>query len=89
MNDIEQYLTKARGMNEFFAKELTKKIEKHDDIVKLFVEFIKTGTYSGEAENLHEKLPHLQPEAIFEFLVGLRDEPEKYAKYIAEGAPYL
>ena len=89
MNEIKKYLVEKRGMNEFFAEDLTKKIEKHDDIKKLFNEFIRTGEYAGDAKTMHDKLPHLDPEAVFEFLVGLREEPDKYAQYIAEGARYL
>lgn len=89
MNDIKKYLVEKRGMNEFFADELAKKIEKHDDIKNLFREFVKSGEYSGDAKTMHEKLPHLEPEAVFEFLVGLREEPDKYAQYISDGAHYL
>ena len=77
MNEIKKYLVEKRGMNEFFAEDLTKN------------EFIRTGEYAGDAKTMHDKLPHLDPEAVFEFLVGLREEPDKYAQYISDGARYL
>ena len=89
MNEIKKYLVEKRGMNEFFAEDLAKKIEKHDDIKNLFYEYIKTSEYTGDAKTMHEKLPHLESETVFEFLVGLREEPDKYAQYISDGAHYL
>lgn len=89
MSDIKKYLVEKRGMNEFFAEDLAKRIEKHDDIKSLFNEYIKTGEYTGDAKTMHDKLPHLESETVFEFLVGLREEPDKYTKYISDGARYL
>lgn len=89
MSDIKKYLVEKRGMNEFFAEDLAKRIEKHDDIKSLFNEYIKTGEYTGDAKTMHDKLPHLESETVFEFLVGLREEPDKYTQYISDGARYL
>lgn len=89
MSDIKKYLVEKRGMNEFFAEDLAKRIEKHDDIKNLFNEYIKTGEYIGDAKTMHDKLPHLESETVFEFLVGLREEPDKYTQYISDGARYL
>ena len=89
MSEIEEFFVKKRNMNEFFAKELAQKIEKHSDVLKLFEEYTKTGKYNGDAKTIHEKLPHLEPETVFEFLVGLREEPDKYSQYISDGAHYL
>ena len=89
MSDIKKYLVEKRGMNEFFAEDLAKRIEKHDDIKNLFNEYIKTGEYTGDAKTMHDKLPHLESETVFEFLVGLREEPDKYTQYISDGARYL
>ena len=89
MSDIKKYLVEKRGMNEFFAEDLAKRIEKHDDIKNLFNEYIKTGEYTGDAKTMHNKLPHLESETVFEFLVGLREEPDKYTQYISDGARYL
>ena len=89
MSEIKKYLVEERGMNEFFAEDLAKRIEKHDDIKNLFKEYIKTGEYTGDAKTMHDKLPHLESETVFEFLVGLREEPDKYTQYISDGAHYL
>ena len=89
MSDIKKYLVEKRGMNEFFAEDLAKRIEKHEDIKNLFNEYIKTGEYTGDAKTMHDKLPHLESETVFEFLVGLREEPDKYTQYISDGARYL
>ena len=89
MSDIKKYLVEKRGMNEFFAEDLAKRIEKHEDIKNLFNEYVKTGEYTGDAKTMHDKLPHLESETVFEFLVGLREEPDKYTQYISDGARYL
>lgn len=96
MNQIKDYLVKNCGMNEYFAMQLIAKMGKHADIMNEFVEYTRTHEYkdgvkSGEwtAKSLSKKLPHLEANTIFEFMVGLRDEPEKYEGYIAGGAPIL
>ncbi len=96
MNSIQDYLVEKCGMNEFFAMQLIERLKTHRDIFNEFVDYVRTGEYkdgakSGEwtAKKLSEELPHLEPQTIFEFLIGLRDEPETYEKYIADGARYL
>ncbi len=97
MEDIQKYLTETKGLRSFEATMLMKRLEKHADIIDEFRSVIKTNTVpengikSGEwtAKSLKNKLPQLEIYTIYEFLAGLRDKPEKYQKYIADGTPYL
>jgi len=95
MDAIKDYLVKNCGMNEFFAMQLVAKFKNHADIMNEFIDYTRTHVYKGAksgewtAKALSEKLPHLDANTIFEFMVGLRDEPEKYEGYIRDGAPIL
>ncbi len=94
---MEENKIKEALVNDFNISERTltdiEKLKKHNDIYLEFIEFLekniyKDGAKSGvwTAKSLSEELSHLDPIIIFEFLVGLREEPEKYEGYIAEGA---
>ena len=95
--DIEAYLLNDMKVDVFSAKSLVRLLKKHPDLKDEFIGTIKTGIYpengvkSGEwtAKALAEKLPHLTVCVIYEFMVGLRDNPSEYEGYIAEGAPIL
>ena len=97
MEKIEDYLMNKRNLDAFSVKMLMESFKRHQDILDEFSKAIESGTYpedgvkSGEwtAKTLSEKLPHLKDYTIYEFMAGLRDNPEEYAGYIAEGAPYL
>ena len=92
---IRKFLIEEKHLNPFEAEEFINLFLKHDDILKEFIGVIdggvipENGVESGEwtAKSLSKKLPHLETYQIYEFLVGLREEPEKYQKYIEEGAP--
>jgi hypothetical protein len=94
---IREYLVVEKHLDPFAAETFVKKFLKHDDILKEFLTVIETGKIpengvkSGDwdAKALSEKLPHLEVQNVYEFLVGLRDDPENYLVYIAEGAPIL
>ena len=92
-NKIKEALVNDFNISESYAAEYIEKLKKHNDIYLEFIEFLekniyKDGAKSGvwTAKSLSEELSHLDPIIIFEFLVGLREEPEKYEGYIAEGA---
>ncbi len=97
VEEIQQYLSETQKLGAFAVNSLLEKYQNHADIVEEFASVIKTGIYpdngamSGDwtAKNLHEKLPHLPDYTIYEFLAGLRDHPEEYKQFIAEGAPIL
>jgi hypothetical protein len=93
---VIRFLVDNNGMNEYFAGKFVNNLKKHEDIYAELCEFAETEEYkdgakSGEwtAKALHEKLPNLKPQIIFEILAGLRDKPEDFEKYIAESAIYL
>lgn len=94
---IRKFLVEKRHFTPLEAERLANKIMKYDDILQEFLGVVETkkipedGVNVGNwtAKTLSEKLQHLELENVYEFLVGLRDEPEKFEKYIAEGAPTL
>ena len=97
IEEIQQYLSKTQKLGAFAVSSLLEKYQNHADIVEEFASVIKSGNYpengatSGgwTAKSLHEKLPHLPDYTVYEFLTGLRDRPEKFEQFIAEGAPIL
>ena len=96
METIKDYLVKNCGMDQFSAMQFAISFCRHADLMNEFIEYththeFKDGAKSGEwtAKTLSEKLPHLEAYTIFEFMVGLRETPSRYEKYIAEGAPIL
>ena len=82
MDAIIEYLTKNCGRNEYSAQKYVERLKAYDDLVADFLEYIKTGAYRNDAKTLHAQLPYLEPDMIFELLVGLREEPEVYQQYI-------
>ena len=94
---IRKFLIEEQKMSPLGAENLLEKFEKHADIFNEFLSLIETknfpetGVKSGSysAKSLSRELPHLPPQVIYEFLVGLRDEPEKFESYIKEGVPIL
>lgn len=97
IDEIQHYLIDTQKLGAFAANSLLDNYKNHTDIVEEFALVIKSGNYpengitSGNwtAKSLHEKLPHLPDYTIYEFIAGLRDHPEDYEKFIAEGAPIL
>lgn len=97
INKIQQYLTKTKQLDSFATSLIIDSYNNHTDIIEEFASVIETGKFpengitSGDwtAKSLHEALPHLPDYTIYEFLAGLRDYPEEYEKYVAEGAPIL
>ena len=97
MEDIEKYLNETARLDPRSKELLLSRLAKHPDIQTEFQNVIQTGTIpengvaSGEwtAQKISEQLPHLKTHIVYEFLIGLRDEPERYNNYISRGAKYL
>lgn len=91
--EILEYLTKEKHCEpEVVAPLMLKKISKYEDIRKDFESWLKERKYrkSGAvevegwtAEKVAKEVPDLDGIGAFNFLVTLRDEPEK-AKEIVE-----
>ena len=97
MDDIvKQFLVSEKDMAPSAAEDFVADLRKHEDIYSEFVDFIETGHYNNGAESegwtaekLAEKFPHLDSYVIYELLMGLRDDTEKYRGYIKDGMLYL
>jgi hypothetical protein len=96
--EIKKYLMEKIGIDSFTARNYVKNLKKFPDIFAEFLEFTKTGEYKAEgavvsanwtAKALSEELPHLPVHIVYEFMIGLREEPELYQQFIAEGAPVM
>jgi hypothetical protein len=92
---IRKFLIEVQKINPVAAEDLLDLYKNHPDIYNEVLHYIQTGEYIEDgaksanytAKSLSEKLPHLPPQIIFEFMVGLRDKSEAYQKYVDEGAP--
>jgi uncharacterized membrane protein len=96
MDEIMDYLQKEKNMSSVVAERTTKKVTKYDDIRTEFENWIVTKTYSDRspltiegytAKSIFELAPFLDGLGVFNFLVTLREQPDKAKKYIADGFP--
>jgi hypothetical protein len=92
---IRKFLIEEKHLNPFEAERFVNLFLKYSDICEEFLSVVESGKIpengvesdGWSAKILSEKLPHLEIQNIYEFIVGLREEPEKYEQYIGEGAP--
>jgi hypothetical protein len=97
MEDIKKYLNETARLDPRSKELLLSRLAKHPDIQAEFQNVIQTGAIpengiaSGEwtAQKISKQLPHLKTHIVYEFLIGLRDEPKRYNRYINRGAKYL
>lgn len=89
MKEIVDYLIQEKNQTAVVAKVLAKNLVKYDDIKEGFIWWLKTREYSEKpvvngynAVSIHEMQPDLDAAGVYQFLVTLRDEPEKAKEYI-------
>lgn len=89
MDAIFDYFVTQKNETLVVAKILAKTIEKYDDIKEGFMSWLNTGEYSiipevdgYNAVKIHEMQPHLDASGVYQFLVTLRDNPQKAQEYI-------
>jgi hypothetical protein len=88
------YLLKEKKMTEMAAKHADEKISRYEDIRLEFEVWIQNGEYKTEnpltienysAMDIFKLAPFLDGLGVFNFMVTLREVPERAKKYIDSG----
>lgn len=96
MNDIKTYLIQDKKMTPVVADVLAKSLEKYADIKNEFCCWMDNNSFECDnslsidgytAKRIHEIAPHLDGVGVYNFMVTLRDKPEKAYEYIQKGFP--
>lgn len=96
MEKIIRYFTEEKEVTEVVAKVLAKPLCKYEDIKAEFIYWIDNRTFDApnallinnySAAKIHEIAPFLDVAGIYNFMVTLRDNPEKAEGYIRNGFP--
>lgn len=89
MNEIIRYLTEEKQETPVVARILEKTLVKYDDIKEGFLKWLCTREYTDSpvvggysAINIHELQPEMDAAGVYQFLVTLRDNPEKAQEYL-------
>ena len=94
MNIIMDYLLNEKQMTAVVAAKTEQKISKYGDIRKEFEFWIANKTYNTDnplvtggytAQDISRLAPFMDGLGVFNFMVTLREEPEKAKRYIDEG----
>ena len=96
MEEIIRYFIEEKGVTEAVAKVLARPLTKYEDIREEFLYWLRHRTYDKEAplsvqgytaEQIHEIAPFLDAAGVYNFMVTLREDPEKAQGYIQNGFP--
>ena len=96
MDKITHYFTSEKGVTEVVAKVLSKTLTKYKDIESEFIYWIDNRNFKAlnaleidgySAQKISEIAPSLDAAGVYNFMVTLRDAPEKAQVYIKNGFP--
>ena len=96
MSEIITYFIQKKKMTPAVAMVLAQSLEKYDDIKNEFINWINNDSFDGNnvisvngytAKDIHEMAPHLDGAGVYNFMVTLRDKPERAQEYIDNGFP--
>lgn len=96
MEKIIHYFTVEKGVTEVVAKVLLKTLSKYPDIESEFIYWIDNRNYNApnaveiagySAEKVSKIAPSLDAAGVYNFMVTLRDDPEKAQYYLKNGFP--
>lgn len=96
MEKIIAYFVDEKETTEAVAKILTKTIMKYEDLQKEFLEWIEIRNFDFEdpviiegytAKKVYAIEPSLDAAGVYNFMVTLREEPDKAKGYIKRGFP--
>lgn len=89
MSEIINYFIEEKGETAVVARILEKNLIKYDDIKNSFLDWLNTRNYSEKpviegynAKEIHELYPELDASGVYQFLVTLRDNPQKAQRYL-------
>lgn len=96
MENVIRYFTEEKAVTDVVARVLAKSICKYPDIKEEFLYWVNHRTYDipdplsingYSAARVHEIAPFLDAAGVYNFMVTLRDAPEKAEGYIRDGFP--
>lgn len=96
MEPIKQYLLNEKKLTPVITERMLLKFEKHRDIADEFVLWLQTKDYVVDnpvtvegytADDIHKAAPFLDGVGVFNFMISLREQPEKAKQQIASGFP--
>lgn len=96
MEPIRKYLSEKIKMSPVILERTIAKLERHADIANEFALWIETGEYKTDAplvvegytaKDIFELAPFLDGPGVFNFLIALREQPEKAKAQISAGFP--
>ncbi len=96
MKEIIDYLVNEKGVTMIVATVLAKSFEKYPEIKQEFISWIKERNFKEEdaikiegytAKRIHEIAPELDASGVYQFMITLRENPQKAKEYIQKGFP--
>lgn len=96
MEKIIRYFMEEKAVTEVVAKILARSLCKYEDIKEEFIYWIDNRTFDipnglsingYSASKIYEIAPFMDAAGVYNFMVTLRDAPEKAEKYIKNGFP--
>ena len=96
MEEIKQYLLNERKISPVLLERMLPKFEKHQDIAEELTLWIQTKEYvtanpviveGYTASDIHRLAPFLDGVGVFNFMISLRERPEKAKQQLAAGFP--
>jgi len=96
MEEIMKYFTEEKATTEAVAKILSKTIMKYDDLRDEFIKWLESRSFDFESPVTIEGYtvkdisvidPTMDAAGIYNFMVTLREQPEKAKEYISKGFP--
>lgn len=96
MEKIVQYFMQKKGTTEVVAKILMETLIKYDDIKDEFCRWLDSNSLENDnpvviegytAKQIKELNPDFDVAGVYNFMVTLRDKPEKAKECIANGFP--
>ena len=96
MSKITTYFINNKKVTPVVAEVLAKSLEKYDDIKGEFIHWIDTNSFECDnsiniggytARMIHEMAPHLDGAGVYNFMVTLRERPDKAQDIIDKGFP--
>ena len=94
MNEITKYLELEKRLSKFRTREQLEKISRYPDILNEFKHWLANREYNAKkpiviegytAKDIFELAPFLDGIGVYDFLITLREHPERGHKTISDG----
>ena len=96
MKNIKEYIVNNKKMPAVIAEKTVIKFERNPDIANEFSKWLESGEYETNnplivegysASDIYKLAPFLDGMGVFNFLISLREQPEKAKLQIESGFP--